>query len=389
MLLRTPGYSFFHSSAWARVLSESYGYTPFYFTIIEDGKFRALVPIMEVNSFLTGKRGVSLPFSDYCEPIVENGIVFDDLFNSMTEFGKQRAWKYIELRGGSKYVSSLQPPTSNLVPCVSGLQPPTSTLVRSSSSPAPCTLHLEPVPKVPCTLGRTPISPSLAPYALRPVPFCSYLGHTLDLTAGEEKIFSNFRDSTRRNIKKAINQGVEIRVSSDLKAVKEFCRLNSLTRKEHGLPPQPYHFFQKVFEYVLSKGLGFVVLASRDDQNIAGAVFFIVGDKAIYKYGASDKRYQELRANNLVMWEALKWFGDKGCKIFCFGRTEEENEGLQQFKAGWGPQEHQIQYFKYVLTEEAFILCKRRGTAIYTGVFRRLPIPMLNIVGSFLYRHMG
>jgi hypothetical protein len=34
LLLSTPGYSFFHSSAWARVLKDSYGYTPWYFASI-------------------------------------------------------------------------------------------------------------------------------------------------------------------------------------------------------------------------------------------------------------------------------------------------------------------------------------------------------------------
>jgi hypothetical protein len=99
MLLGTPGASFFHSAAWARVLSQSYGYTPLYFTVIEGGKLRALVPLMEVNSFLTGKRGVSLPFTDYCEPILEEGIAFQELFDPIIDHGKKRGWKYIELRG--------------------------------------------------------------------------------------------------------------------------------------------------------------------------------------------------------------------------------------------------------------------------------------------------
>ena len=82
ILLRTPGSSFFQTSAWARVLAESYGYTPLYFTVIEDGQFEALVPLMEVNSILTGKRGVSLPFTDFCDPIVSEGVEFVDLFNT-------------------------------------------------------------------------------------------------------------------------------------------------------------------------------------------------------------------------------------------------------------------------------------------------------------------
>ena len=102
LIRSSPRSTFFHTSSWARVLSESYGYTPFYFTIIENGKLRVLFPFMEVNSFLTGRRGVSLPFTDYCEPIVEEDRESVDLFNSIVEYGKKRGWKYIELRGGDK-----------------------------------------------------------------------------------------------------------------------------------------------------------------------------------------------------------------------------------------------------------------------------------------------
>lgn len=105
LLIATPGYSFFHSSAWAKVLKDSYGYTPLYFAAIENGQFSALVPVMEVNSFLTGKRGVSLPFTDYCEPIINGRIEFVELFNNIIAYGKKRGWKYLELRGGEKFLS--------------------------------------------------------------------------------------------------------------------------------------------------------------------------------------------------------------------------------------------------------------------------------------------
>jgi len=59
LLLTNENYSFFHCSAWARVLHESYGYKPLYFTGIENGSLSALIPVMEVNSFLTGRSVVA------------------------------------------------------------------------------------------------------------------------------------------------------------------------------------------------------------------------------------------------------------------------------------------------------------------------------------------
>ena len=63
-----PGATFFHGAAWARVLHSTYGYQPVYFATVEQDRLRSLLPVMEVNSWLTGRRGISLPFTDDCLP---------------------------------------------------------------------------------------------------------------------------------------------------------------------------------------------------------------------------------------------------------------------------------------------------------------------------------
>jgi hypothetical protein len=354
LFLRTPSPSFFHSAAWARVLSESYGYTPLYFTVIEGGKLRVLVPLMEVDSFLTGKRGVSLPFTDYCESILEEGVVFQELFNPIIDYGKKRGWKYIELRSGDR-----------LVPRSPFLVPGFST-------------NNEPFPGNPAPSGTA-----------GNMPFITYFGHTLDLTKGETALYSGLRGSTRRNIKKAEKEKVKVRIENTPGAVAEFYRLNCLTRHEHGLPPQPYHFFRNLYREVISKGNGFVALGYVEGKAAAGNVYFHFGRQASYKYGASDKRYQSLRASNLVMWEAIKRFCGEGFKSLCFGRTEPENDGLRQFKRGWGTEEHPIHYFRYDLRQSAYVTGKQRGEPRYTGLFRVTPAPVLNVIGSLLYKHVG
>ncbi len=69
-----PGCDIFHSSAWARVLCKTYRHRPFYLHLSQGSRTRALVPMMEVASILTGRRGVGLPFSDFCGPLL-----FDEL----------------------------------------------------------------------------------------------------------------------------------------------------------------------------------------------------------------------------------------------------------------------------------------------------------------------
>ena len=90
LVLATGKASFFHSSAWAGVLCESYGYKPLYFCSFENGHLSFLMPFMEVNSLFTGKRGVSLPFTDFCDTITPNGEAFRAAVDEVKKYGKER-----------------------------------------------------------------------------------------------------------------------------------------------------------------------------------------------------------------------------------------------------------------------------------------------------------
>lgn len=328
LLLSTTGYSFFHTANWAEVLARSYGYQPLYLCKKKDNTLACLLPIMEVSSPLTGKRGVCLPFTDACEPIASSEHQFKTLFDGAVTLGKKRGWKYLEIRGGEKYLQN---------------ETPSQVL----------------------------------------------WGHKLDLSGGHQQVFSGLRDSTRRNIKKAQSEKVEINISNSLTAVREFCRLNVLTRREHGLPPQPFSFFKHLHELILEKNMGFITTASVADRIIAANVYLHFGNEVIYKYGASDKRYQHLRTNNLVMWEAIKWSSDRGFKKMTFGRTEAEHKGLMQFKAGWGANPYTMVYYKYDLRKDTFASDNKNIHSALRNSFSKLPKPVLRIMGRILYRHMG
>ena len=55
------GANVFHTAGWAEVLTETYGFAPFYLVEVQGECLQSLMGIMEVNSWWTGKRGVSLP----------------------------------------------------------------------------------------------------------------------------------------------------------------------------------------------------------------------------------------------------------------------------------------------------------------------------------------
>jgi lipid II:glycine glycyltransferase (peptidoglycan interpeptide bridge formation enzyme) len=328
MLRSSKDYSFFHSVAWAKVLKNSYGYKPFYFYHGNNNELSALIPFMQIDSILNGRRGVSLPFSDFCEPIVNGTADPDEIFSSVTDFGRKYRWKYLEIRGGQKLFSNM---------------------------------------------------PSSA----------SYYHHYKNLSRDEEKLFSSFSKVTKRNIRKAIRMGLEIKLSHSFDSLKAFYKLNCYTRKKHGLPPQPFAFFNEIFDQIVSTKNGMVVLATKNNQILAGAIFFHFGRKAVFKYGASNQQFLHLRPNNLIMCEAIKWYAKNGYQFLSFGRTSPGNHGLRRYKAGWGTEEQMVNYYRYNLIREEFEAHNGISFDWLNKIFKRLPIPILRAIGSVLYSHMG
>jgi hypothetical protein len=223
-----PACSFFHSTAWANVLKDTYGYEPLSFGLRHQGQVSAFLPMMEVNSHLTGRRGISLPFTDYCEPLVRDTGSLTSVLQTVIQHGKSRGWRYVELRGGRD-------------------------LLKGVSSSA------------------------------------SFFCHRLRLSAKVEDLFECFDSSVRRAIRKAERLGVRVGIHNTLSDVKDFFALHCGTRRRHGLPPQPFSFFQSIYKHILCAGLGFIVLARYKDTPVAAAMFFHSGRAAIYKFGASNQ----------------------------------------------------------------------------------------------------
>ena len=124
---------------------------------------------------------------------------------------------------------------------------------------------------------------------------------------------------------------------------------------------------------------GFVVNAFWAKKPIASSIYLFFGKKVIYKYGASDKEYQHLRANNLVMWEAIKWCCEHGYESLCLGRTDPGHQGLEQYKVGWGAKEKEIKYYKYDLKKNIFISGSQKRISQYQFILKKMPISILNI----------
>jgi CelD/BcsL family acetyltransferase involved in cellulose biosynthesis len=321
-----PEATLFHSGAWARVLAATYGHRPRYCRFTRGGSLLALVPMMELRSPLSGRRGVSLPFTDLCEPLLFAETGPEPLTGLLAGIARERGWKYFELRGGP--------------------------LRRQSATPA-----------------------------------VAFYGHSLNLGDAQE-LFATLAPSVRRAIRKAERSGIEATITGSREAMIEFYGLHTQTRRRHGLPPQPISFFLNIHEQIVGNGLGFISMVRSGGVPIAAAIFFHQGRTGLYKFGASDAAHQELRPNNLAMWRGMTHLAERGAATLHMGRTSLHNEGLRQFKLGWGTAESTIEYFKFDTAAGTWAADSDRASGIHNAIFSRLPLPINRLMGRLLYPHL-
>jgi hypothetical protein len=283
---------------------------------------------MELNSRLRGRRAVSLPFSDFCDPLFDGETFSEQPYQAAIDYGETHGWRFLECRSNAPWAKNIAQPLS-------------------------------------------------------------FRTHVIKLGTSEKEQFALLEPAARRGTRKARSGGLQVQFQAGPASVRSFYELHCQTRKRHGAPPQPIRFFENIQKHVLEAGLGFIELVLLDRKTVAALMFFHFGGKAIYKYGASDLNYQNIRPNNLAMWESIRECLKLGMSELNLGRTSLSNEGLRRFKLGFGAREYQLAYQKYDFAKKAFVSDTDRAETWVNHVFRRLPAPVLRLAGHLLYPHLS
>ena len=208
--------------------------------------------------------------------------------------------------------------------------------------------------------------------------------HQLSLDPEVGSVEARFSTMVRRGIARARRDGVEVRLGTDAADLNAFYRLHVRTRQRQGVPSQPKRFITR-FSELFDKDLGFVLSASVDGELAAAAVFLSYNGVLTYKYGASRRELLKARPNHAVLMEAVRWGCDRGYRVFDLGRTDLDNNGLREFKRGWGTDERRLSYAS--LSQRSDRSARVPGLA--KRFISRTPSFTGRLVGAALYRHYG
>src|SRR5215471_7742482 len=96
---RHPDASVFHTVSWLKALQRTYGFRTVAYTTaragedLEDG-----VVFCDAGSWLTGKRLISLPFSDHCQPLVNSAGTLAEVISFIYAERIRAGQKFAEIR---------------------------------------------------------------------------------------------------------------------------------------------------------------------------------------------------------------------------------------------------------------------------------------------------
>jgi lipid II:glycine glycyltransferase (peptidoglycan interpeptide bridge formation enzyme) len=325
-----PGSSPFHHSSWLRTIRASYSFEPHLYIIKnESSTLCGVFPLFQIRSPISGRRIVSLPFSDYGGPLVSDCCHEDD-FVQLVRSRYEKSIRCMEIR---------------------------STIASSKF------LKLD--------------------YFKR---------HVLKLDQDLEKIHGAIDKKTiAYSIRKAEKANVVVRQDNTGFGIREFCRLNDLTRRKHGVPCQPHRFFDNLFNNVIAPGRGFIMLASHDATIIAASLFLIANKQLFYKYNASDPdALRKFHPNHLLTWRAIEWGKENGFCSLDFGRTSPDNTGLIRYKNMWGMKDIALPYYYHPAIRGTSTMRENSlKFRIMTTLWKLLPLPVIEHASTLIYKHLG
>ncbi len=276
----------FHSRAWIDVLRRTYDMDVAANVIVDDsGHPRAGMHFSEISD-IRGERIVSLPFSDYCDPLVDNR---DD-------------WEILReplLAGGHAI-------------------------------------------KMRCLHNDVPLDDPEFAQASRAK------WHGIDLTADNEAQWSRIDASARRAIRKAEKSGVTVRLADSEEDLRSFFKLHLGIRKyKYRLLAQPYRFFQNIWNIFSEAGTMALMLAEANNVVVGSVMYIGWGSTLYYKFSASSFNHLEYRPTDMLIWEGMKFAKSKGYSFLDLGLSDWDQDGLVRYKRKFATEEGTISFLQH------------------------------------------
>ncbi len=321
-----PEATYPHLPGWQAVLRDSLGHRPYYvFARNQSGRLCGVLPLFLVRSLLSGIHLVSTPFVSECGPVAESDEALRALVDRAQGLCDELKCRYLEVRASRELPLQL------------------------------------------------PVNQYFSTYFVK-----------LD---EPQKAWKALDHRTRNAVSKSRKNGVVVKTDASEEALRAFFEVNLRTKTRLGSPAHPLNFFQ-----IMQREMGDcfrLYCAEYQGRVVSAGVAIRYNGVVNATHQASDRAYLEHHPNDAVSWQEMEDGGRDGFRILDFGKTPADNTGLAQYKKKWKAEEKKLYYYYYPDVPK-LMGSNRQGMKfrIVTGVWRRLPLPIVRSLGPLAFRQL-
>ena len=152
-----------------------------------------------------------------------------------------------------------------------------------------------------------------------------------------DDIWMDFKQKVRKNVKRANSYGLQILIENTNEHLADFLDIYYSTMSRCDAE-QEYYFSKVFFETLNCMKDNIMYFYAVHEGEIVSAELVIYGAEHAYSYlGGTKSEYFDLRPNDFLKYEIIKWGHEKGLKDFVLGGGYGSDDGIFQYKTALAP----------------------------------------------------
>jgi FemAB-related protein (PEP-CTERM system-associated) len=189
----------------------------------------------------------------------------------------------------------------------------------------------------------------------------------------------------RAMVRKGMKAGLE---SSIEDGVGRFSDLYADNMHRHGTPALPRMYFETLKD-VFARDCE-VLMVTRHGKPLSAVLSFYFRDEVLPYYAGDAMDARDCAANDFKYWELMRRAGERGCRVFDYGRSK-RGTGSFDFKKNWGFEPAPL-FYEYMLVRGKRMPENNPLNPRYrwmVAAWRRLPRGLANRIGPHIARSLG
>ena len=152
-----------------------------------------------------------------------------------------------------------------------------------------------------------------------------------------DEIWMDFKQKVRKNVKRANKNNLGIIIESTGEHLEDFLRIYYSTMDRSDAEDE-YYFSRQFYEDLNEMKDNVMYFHVVSEGRIISTELVIYGAENCYSYlGGTDRDYFDLRPNEFLKFEVIKWAKEKGLKNFVLGGGYGADDGIFQYKLCLAP----------------------------------------------------